>query len=155
MCCSLALLYACWMNHCILAHKKVNHGITKWSSSEGTSGHHLVQPPCSSKVPRSTLPTTVSRQLLNISRGGDSCGQPVPVLSHPCSKVFLIFRWIFLCFSLYLLPLSLLLGTTEESLAPPSWHSPFRNLSISIRQPEPSLQDEQAQLPHMRAAPVP
>lgn len=44
--------------------------------------------------------------------------EPVPVFSHPYNflKCFLMFRRIFLCFSLCLLPLVLLLGTTEKSL---------------------------------------
>ena len=39
---------------------------------EGTSVDHLVQPPCQSRVTYSRLHRTLSRQVLNISREGDS-----------------------------------------------------------------------------------
>ena len=39
---------------------------------EGTSVDHLVQSPCQSRVTQSRLHRTLSRQVLNISREGDS-----------------------------------------------------------------------------------
>lgn len=54
--------------------------------------------------------------------------------------------WNFLCGSLCLLPLILLFGTTEKTLAP-SWHPPFRYLYALIRPPLSLLQAEQALLP--------
>lgn len=51
-------------------------------------------------------------------------GLPVSLFCHPQSKqaFFLILRWNILCFSLCLLPLVLLLGTTGMSLLLSSWH---------------------------------
>jgi len=66
----------------------------------------------------------LSRQVLNISREGDST-TPLGSLFQ-CSvnlrgkKFFLMFRRNFLCLSLCPLPLVLSLGTTEQSLAPSS-----------------------------------
>jgi len=48
------------------------HRITAWSGLEGTSVGDLVQPPCRSRVTYSRLHRTSSRQVLNISREGDS-----------------------------------------------------------------------------------
>jgi len=39
---------------------------------EGTSGGHLVQPPCSSRIAHSRLPRITSRWILSISKNGDS-----------------------------------------------------------------------------------
>ena len=110
-----------------------NHRITL----EETSVDHLVQPPCQSRVTYSRLHRTLSRQVLNISREEES----TPSLGSlfQCSvtlrgkKFFLMFRRNFLCFSLCSLPLVLSLGTTEKSLAPSSWHPPFRYLEAFIR----------------------
>ena len=49
-------------------------------------------------------------------------------VSHTAQKCFLVFRGNYLCSSLCLLPLVLALGTIEKSLAPSSWHPPFRYL---------------------------
>ena len=75
---------------------------------------------------------TPSRQVMNVSREGDStislgslCQGSVTLRGK---KFFLIFRRNFLCFSLCPLPLVLSLGTTEKSLAPSSWHPPCRYL---------------------------
>ena len=46
--------------------------ITECSGLEGTSVSHLVQPSCRNKVTYSRQQTTLSRQVLNISREGDS-----------------------------------------------------------------------------------
>ena len=56
----------------------------------GTSGDHLVQPPCSSRVSWSRLPRTMSSQVLNVSNDGDATtsGQPVPMFNHSHSEVF-------------------------------------------------------------------
>lgn len=47
-------------------HEK--HGMTEWLRLEGTTGAHLVQPPCLSRVPMSVELRIVSRQLWNVSR---------------------------------------------------------------------------------------
>jgi len=72
---------------------------------EGTSGDHLVQPRCQSKFTCSRLHRIASRQVLDISKEGDST---IPLGSlFQCSatlkvkKFFLMFRWNFLCFSFY------------------------------------------------------
>jgi len=66
----------------------------------------------------------VSRQVWNISREGDSTASLDSLgqgsITLRVKKFFLIFSWSFLSFSLCLLPLVLLLGTTEQSLAPSS-----------------------------------
>ena len=80
--------------------------------------------PCQSRVTYSRLHRTLSRWVLNISREGDATTSLGNLFQ--CSitlrgkKFFLMFRWNFLCFSLCPLPLVLLLGTTEKSLAPSS-----------------------------------
>jgi len=85
---------------------------------------HLVKPPCWSRVTYSRLHRTLSRQVLNISKEGDSTTSLGNLFQ--CSvtlrgkKFFLMFRGNFLCFSLCPLSLLLLLGTTEKSLAPSS-----------------------------------
>ena len=101
-----------------------NESITEWSGLEGTSVGHLVQPPCRSRGTCSRLHRTLSRQVLNISREGDSTTSLGSLFQ--CSvtlrwkKFFLIFRRNFLCFRLCPLPLVLPLGTTEKSLVPSS-----------------------------------
>jgi len=94
------------------------HRITKCSGLEGTSVGHLVQPLCQSRVTCSRLHRTLTRQVLNISRGGDSTTSLGSLFQ--CSvtlrgkKFFLMFRRKFLCFSLCPLPLVLSLGTTKR-----------------------------------------
>ena len=111
-------------NHKITESQIVGFGRDLWD--------HLVQTPCQSRVTQSRLHRTLSRQVLNISRERHSTTS-LGNLFH-CSvtlrgkKFFLMFRQIFLCFSLSLLPLVLSLGTTEKSLASSSWHPPLRYL---------------------------
>jgi len=76
---------------------------------------------------------------LNISREGDSTA-PLGSLCQGSvtlrgKKIFLMFSWNFLCFSLCPLPLVLSLGTTGKSLTPSSWHPPCRYLSAFLRSP--------------------
>jgi len=64
---------------------------------EGTSGDHLAQPLCQSRVTYSRLHRTLSRQVLNISKEGDSTASLGSLFQ--CSvtlrgkKFFLMFRW--------------------------------------------------------------
>jgi len=101
-----------------------SHRITERSGLEGTSVGHPVQPPCPSMVTHSRLHRTLSRRVLNISREGESTASLGSLgqgsITLRVKKFFLMFRWSFLCFSLCLLPLVVLLGTTGKSLAPSS-----------------------------------
>ena len=129
---------------CCLNHRMVEVG--------GDLGGHLVGAPCSARATLSLLSRTVSRQLLNISEGGDSTtalGKLCQCLVTPAvKKWFLMFRGNLPCFSWCPLPLVLALGTTKRSLAPTPLHPPLRYLYTLIRSaPEPSLlQAQQSQL---------
>ena len=116
----------------VLCESSQNHRITDWQGLEGTSVGYLFHPPCQSSITYSRLHRTLSRQVLNISREGDSTTSLGSLFQFSVTlrgkKFFLMFRWNFLCFSLCPLPLVLSLGTTEKSLAPFSWHPPFRYL---------------------------
>ena len=46
--------------------------VTESLKLEGTAGRHLVQPPCSGRAAESWLPRTMAKQLLNISKNGES-----------------------------------------------------------------------------------
>jgi len=75
-------------------------------------------------------------------------GQPVQCsVTLRGKKFFLMFSWNFLCVNLCPLPLVLLLGTTEKSLASSSLHPPLRYLEAFLRSLHSLLQAEQAQLP--------
>ena len=56
---------------CTVIQKRY-HRITEWWGLEGTSGDHLDQPPCLSRHTQSRGHRTASRQVLNVSREGDS-----------------------------------------------------------------------------------
>jgi len=83
--------------------------------------------PCRSRVTYRRLHRALSRQVLNISREGDSTtslgSQFQCSVTLRVKKLFLMFRRNFMCFSLCPLPLVLSLGTTEKSLAPSSCHT--------------------------------
>jgi len=104
-----------------LSHKPQNHRTVGVGRD---SGCHLVQPHCQSRFTYSRMHRTASRQVLNMRREGDD-STPLGSLFQ-CSvilsvkKFFLVFTWNFLGFSLCPLPLVLLLGPTEKSLAPSS-----------------------------------
>lgn len=75
--------------------------------------------PLLKKDHQSQLPTTMSRQFLNIAnnwRVYNHCGKPVPVLT--VKKCFLMFRQNLLCFSLCLLLCVLSLRATQKRWAP-------------------------------------
>lgn len=84
------------------------------------------------------LPRTMTWQLLNMSREGDS----VTSLGKLCQcsiiitvkSGFLMFRGKLLCLRACLWPLVLSLGTTEKSLAPSSFYPPFRYLYPFVKQ---------------------
>jgi len=69
---------------------------------------HLTQTPCPSRVTWSRLHRTLSRQVFNISREGDSTTSLGNLFQGSITlrvkKFFLMFRWNFLCFSLCPLP---------------------------------------------------
>lgn len=79
-------------------------------------------------------PGTGSRWFLDVSREGDcpaSLGRCS--LTHTVKELFLVSRQSFLRCSSCPLPLVLLLGTSEKSLAPRSCCPPFRNSYMLIR----------------------
>lgn len=100
----------------------------------------------------SCLLRIMSRQVLNVSKGGDasisldsSCLCSV-ILKLKC---FLMLRWHLLYFSLSPLPLVLWLGTAEDSLARSSLQPPFRFIDINKILLVPCLlQAEQSHLSH-------
>ncbi|KAK4832342.1 hypothetical protein QYF61_021871 [Mycteria americana] len=111
--------------------------ITECLRLERTSGGQLVQPPCSSRATYSKFPRTMSRQILNISKLGDSTTSTGSLcqcsVTFVVQKCFLMFRGNLLCFRLCPLPLVLSPGTNARSLAPFSLHPPFKYLYILMR----------------------
>jgi len=69
--------------------------LTEWQGLEGTSVGHFVQPPCRSRVTYSRLHRPASRQVLNISREGDS---NLTTCFTVKNNIFLLstFTWIYL-----------------------------------------------------------
>lgn len=82
----------------------VNHRFTERLMMGGTSGGHLIQAPCSSRVTESQLPRTTSRWLLNIFKSGESTMSlghlSQCLVSLTVKMCFLMFRESILCFSL-------------------------------------------------------
>lgn len=64
------------------------HRIAGWLRLEGASGGYLVQVSCSNMYTLKQLPRTVSRQLLNISKVGDS--KTSLGNSSQCSVIFTV-----------------------------------------------------------------
>ena len=91
-------------------HRMVEVGRDLWRSSGPT--------PCSSRDSQSWLPSTMSRWLLSISKGGDSTASLGKLcwgsVTHAVNKCFLVFRGNHLCFSLCSLPLVLHWGPLER-----------------------------------------
>lgn len=78
------------------------------------------------------------RKVLSISREVDSrtsLGSLFHCFLIPKVKFFLIFRWTHLCLSLFPLHFVLSVVTTEKSLAPLSWHLPWKHLCALLRSP--------------------
>ena len=94
---------------------------------------HLVQPSSRSRVTYSRLHRNLSRQILNISREGDSTTSLGSLFQ--CSvtlrgkKFFLLFRRNFLCLSLCPLPL-VLQGLPTSRKLPPSQLDPVQPLPL-------------------------
>lgn len=125
---------------------------------EGTSGHHLVQALCPSRATWSQVPTTVSRQPLNISKNGspmNSLGNPWQCSVFLTVKCFLMFRGNHLCFSLCSLPLVLSLDTTIKSLplSINSLPSTVHNKKISLSFFFSRLKSQLTDFPHRKYAP--
>jgi len=115
------------------------HGFLEAESQNGWGwqGSLEVHPPCSRRATSSRLPRAVSRQLLNISKAGDStaslgslCWCTVTLTAKKC---FLKPRQHLLHFGVCLWPLVPSLGTTEKSLALASLYPPFRYLYTLMR----------------------
>lgn len=88
--------------------------ITESLSLKGISADHKVQLPCPKSFTQNRLPTTTSRQFLSMSKDGDlatflgdlcQCS-----VSFTGKKRFLMFKHNLLCFHLYPLSLSLVIG---------------------------------------------
>jgi len=94
--------------------------------------------PTALAVPRSRLHKQVFRWVLNIFRGDSTpplCSLFQCFLTLKVNIFFHLYRWKFLCYSLGLLPLVLLLHTTEKSLAPSIWLPHFSYLQTVMRSP--------------------
>lgn len=85
--------------------------MTKWRRLKGNSRDHLVQPPCSSKVPLEHIYQDCDQRAFEYLQGRtfrNLSEHSVPELSHPHSKHFL-------CFGLCLLLLDATQGTAKNS----------------------------------------
>ena len=61
-------------------------GFTEQIRQVRISGECVVQPPCSKQGQQEQSAQDCVQLTLNISKNGDSTGQPVPVFDHPYSK---------------------------------------------------------------------
>ena len=139
------------------------HRSTEWLWLEVTSGDDLVQPSCSSGATQSQLPRIVPRQLLEISKDGDSTASLGKLcqclVTLTLKKCFLMFRGNLLCFSLCPLPLVLALGSHQKEpgsvLFSPSFQVFMYIDKIPLTLPFSMLNRSSFTPPHRRDAPAP
>lgn len=134
--------------------------ITEWLRLERISVGLLVQHPCSSRITYSRLPRPCPYGFWRAPRMETqqplqaTCARQCSITTQWRSASWCLDRA--LCSSLFPLPLTLSLGTTEKSMTLFSLHPPFSYLYTLIRSPEPYLlQVKQSQLsPVRRGDPV-
>lgn len=99
--------------------KEYHYTQTQRTAKAGRALYVHLAHPFSSRATQSRVPMPMAKWLLEITK---ETWQPLGSLcqcsvTHTVQKFFLIFLWNSLCFCLCLVPLILLLGSTEKSLA--------------------------------------